>query len=162
MAHSPKPEHICRDCNGSGADAVKTTAARKRGDCDGAAYIRCHACNGNGLDPAAFFRWSTPMKRDKSLSTIDDPQAFEAAFYGRHGMTPADALRRTQPAARPVRPVSLFAPGVVAIVDGACFARPTEASDPPAGKLETGALVKLENGEQWLHPYGGGSPFRVA
>jgi hypothetical protein len=30
----------------------------------------------------------------KSLHTIDDPKDFEAAFYGRHGMTPADAATR--------------------------------------------------------------------
>ena len=29
-----------------------------------------------------------------SLSDIDDPKAFEAAFYGKHGITPAEALNR--------------------------------------------------------------------
>jgi hypothetical protein len=29
------------------------------------------------------------------LSEIEDPKAFEAAFYGKHGMTPADASKRT-------------------------------------------------------------------
>lgn len=50
--------NLCSDCNGTGADRAKTLAARRRGDCDGRAYIRCWACNGNGLDPAAYFRWS--------------------------------------------------------------------------------------------------------
>ena len=53
--------HLCTGCNGTGADRAKTLAARSRGDCDGRAYIRCWTCNGNGLDPAAYFRWSAPV-----------------------------------------------------------------------------------------------------
>lgn len=50
--------HLCPDCRGTGADRAKTIAARQRGDCDSSAYIRCWACNGNGLDPAAYFHFS--------------------------------------------------------------------------------------------------------
>jgi len=50
--------HLCPDCKGTGADAVKTADAYKRGHLYGGGHIRCHACNGNGLDPAAYFRWS--------------------------------------------------------------------------------------------------------
>lgn len=53
--------HLCPDCNGTGADRSRTLAARRTGLCDRGSYIRCHACNGNGLDPAAYFRWSTPV-----------------------------------------------------------------------------------------------------
>lgn len=49
--------HVCTDCNGTGADAKKTAAARKNGRCDDLSYVRCWTCNGNGLDPAAFFDW---------------------------------------------------------------------------------------------------------
>ena len=42
---------ICKYCNGSGADAAKTAAARKRGDCDHRSHVRCWMCNGNGLEP---------------------------------------------------------------------------------------------------------------
>lgn len=52
----------CPDCKGTGADAKKTADARRKGLLDGGAYIRCWTCNGNGLDPAAYFRWSTPSK----------------------------------------------------------------------------------------------------
>lgn len=48
--------HLCTDCNGTGADAAKTMAARKSGQADSRSYIRCWTCNGNGLDPAAYFR----------------------------------------------------------------------------------------------------------
>lgn len=41
----------CTDCNGTGADAAKTVAARADGRIDGKAYIRCWTCNGNGLEP---------------------------------------------------------------------------------------------------------------
>lgn len=50
--------NLCTDCGGTGADRSKTIAARKTGSIDGRSYIRCWACNGNGLDPAAYFRWS--------------------------------------------------------------------------------------------------------
>ena len=43
---------ICTDCNGTGANAAKTAAARKTGACDKHSYIRCWTCNGNGLEPA--------------------------------------------------------------------------------------------------------------
>ena len=50
--------NLCPDCNGTGADRVKTLAARRKGICDRSSYIQCWSCNGNGLDPAAYFRWS--------------------------------------------------------------------------------------------------------
>lgn len=50
--------NLCPDCNGTGADRAKTLAARRRGVCDSRSYIQCWSCNGNGLDPAAYFRWS--------------------------------------------------------------------------------------------------------
>lgn len=49
------PAHLCPDCKGTGADAAKTAAMQKR-EGDRHAYIRCWSCNGNGLDPTAFFR----------------------------------------------------------------------------------------------------------
>lgn len=54
--------HYCPDCRGSGADAKETAEARRRGQCDRLSYIRCWTCLGNGLDPAAYFRWTnTPQ-----------------------------------------------------------------------------------------------------
>lgn len=50
----------CKDCKGSGMDATKTQAARKTGLCDKHSYVRCWMCNGNGLDPEAFFNRSKP------------------------------------------------------------------------------------------------------
>jgi len=50
----------CPDCKGTGADQAKTADARRKGICDRHSYIRCWSCNGNGLDPVAYFRWSTP------------------------------------------------------------------------------------------------------
>lgn len=46
----------CPDCHGTGADAAKTSDARKRGHCDSRSYIRCWSCNGNGNDTAADFQ----------------------------------------------------------------------------------------------------------
>jgi DnaJ-class molecular chaperone len=47
----------CPDCKGTGADLAKTTA-RDRLDPHALGYIRCWTCNGNGLDPSAYFNWS--------------------------------------------------------------------------------------------------------
>jgi DnaJ-class molecular chaperone len=47
--------HKCPDCKGTGADAKKTAIHRKK-EGDKHSYIRCWTCNGNGLDPSAFFR----------------------------------------------------------------------------------------------------------
>jgi hypothetical protein len=41
---------ICKYCNGTGADAKKTEAARKTGRLDSVAYVRCWMCNGNGSE----------------------------------------------------------------------------------------------------------------
>ena len=45
--------HLCPDCQGTGAKKVHA---------DGS-YTRCWTCNGNGLDPAAYFRWGSPTGR---------------------------------------------------------------------------------------------------
>lgn len=50
--------NLCPDCNGTGADRDRTFAARRRGIVDSRAYLACWNCAGNGLDPAAYFRWS--------------------------------------------------------------------------------------------------------
>lgn len=56
---APLPSgNLCSDCNGTGADRKRTADARRKGICDRRSYIQCWACNGNGLDPAAYFRWS--------------------------------------------------------------------------------------------------------
>jgi len=54
---------ICEDCGGTGRDANKTAALAKE-DAEfrhrvkhHGSYVRCWSCNGNGLDPAAYFRW---------------------------------------------------------------------------------------------------------
>ena len=49
----------CPDCKGTGTDAAKTAALYKR-EPRASGTIRCWTCNGNGLDPAAYFRWSKP------------------------------------------------------------------------------------------------------
>lgn len=57
LKHMPKPlqaGHLCPDCKGTGADHARTLALK---DYD-TGYVRCHACNGNGLDPAAYFTWT--------------------------------------------------------------------------------------------------------
>ena len=56
MGHIPQPltsGHLCPSCKGTGADFAKT---KKLADKHG--YVRCWDCNGNGLDPAAYFNWS--------------------------------------------------------------------------------------------------------
>ena len=45
--------HLCPDCKGTGADFKKTKARDKRDGSGG--YVMCWTCNGNGLDPAAYF-----------------------------------------------------------------------------------------------------------
>lgn len=52
----------CPDCKGTGQDAEKTKKARKTGVCDKHSYIRCWNCNGNGLDPWAYFISSRSVK----------------------------------------------------------------------------------------------------
>lgn len=50
--------HLCPSCKGTGADIERTKAMRGNG------YIMCRNCNGNGLDPAEYFRWGDhpPLK----------------------------------------------------------------------------------------------------
>lgn len=55
-----QPPHLCPDCHGSGRDAKRTADALRRHLIDKGSAIRCWTCNGNGLDPAAYFRWSAP------------------------------------------------------------------------------------------------------
>ena len=45
--------HLCKDCAGTGAN-IKKTLARPEWE---SGYVRCHTCNGNGLDPAKYFSW---------------------------------------------------------------------------------------------------------
>lgn len=56
--------HLCPDCKGTGANIAKTLAAPKYEQ----GYIRCWSCNGNGLDPAAYFRWGAhpPLKCEEA------------------------------------------------------------------------------------------------
>lgn len=53
-ARAPKL-HLCEACGGTGIDRKRTAADKHL---DAGAYYRCWPCNGNGLDPAAYFRWS--------------------------------------------------------------------------------------------------------
>jgi hypothetical protein len=46
--------HLCVACKGTGADIARTLAA----PASDSGYVRCHPCNGNGLDPAEYFNWS--------------------------------------------------------------------------------------------------------
>jgi hypothetical protein len=60
---------LCPSCKGTGADIARTLAA----PASSVGYIRCRPCNGNGLDPAEYFRWSdqapTPAFVDTCLET---------------------------------------------------------------------------------------------
>lgn len=49
--------HLCPDCKGTGADITKTEA-RDRREPSAGGYAMCRSCNGNGLDPAEYFRWT--------------------------------------------------------------------------------------------------------
>ena len=52
--HIPAPltsGHLCPDCRGTGADLARTRQLKSYDS----GYIRCWSCNGNGLDPAAYF-----------------------------------------------------------------------------------------------------------
>lgn len=60
----PKPlttGHRCTACKGTGADIAKTLE-RDRREPSATGYIRCRPCNGNGLDPAEYFRWRSTEK----------------------------------------------------------------------------------------------------
>lgn len=54
--------HYCPACNGTGRDEEKTRANRARGT-DG--YVMCWDCNGNGLDPAAYFNWKKTPEQER-------------------------------------------------------------------------------------------------
>lgn len=63
--------NLCPDCGGTGADAAKTRAAYKTGRLD-SGYISCWACNGNGLDPSAYFKpYSAPALTSKAQAAIN-------------------------------------------------------------------------------------------
>jgi DnaJ-class molecular chaperone len=54
--HIPKPltsGHLCPDCNGTGANIARTLKLKSWET----GYVMCWTCNGNGLDPAAYFNW---------------------------------------------------------------------------------------------------------
>lgn len=55
--------HLCPDCGGTGADAAKTAAAYRSGRLTKSygGHVRCWTCNGNGLDPAAYFQPTAPQ-----------------------------------------------------------------------------------------------------
>lgn len=60
--------HLCKDCGGSGKDAKKTEA-KARSDVEfkyrvkhHGTYVMCWSCNGNGTDPAEYFRWADHKK----------------------------------------------------------------------------------------------------
>lgn len=80
--HIPAPltsGHLCPDCEGTGADRAATL---KIPDWD-SGYVMCRACNGNGLDPSAYFDWGRKRKRNQ-----------------------ADRFKTTLEAARPYNPES--------------------------------------------------------
>lgn len=104
--------HLCPDCGGTGADAAKTKAAYKSGQLSRSSggYIRCWACNGNGLDPAAYFRTTARPRPAVSVVRGNDlyfPDGNEKGDYHEplwiaswgeatrvHGRTPFTALLR--------------------------------------------------------------------
>lgn len=56
LKHIPRPltsGHLCASCKGTGADIAKTMKLTP----SDTGYIRCWDCNGQGLDPAEYFRW---------------------------------------------------------------------------------------------------------
>lgn len=60
--HIPTPlssGHLCPDCKGTGADITRTLKM-PGWDCG---YVQCRMCNGNGLDPAAYFGWHSQAAR---------------------------------------------------------------------------------------------------
>lgn len=53
----------CPKCNGTGASSV-TPEGR----------VRCWNCNGNGADPAEYFRWSSHEKQDEGMARVIAPE----------------------------------------------------------------------------------------
>jgi hypothetical protein len=56
--------HLCRECNGTGADIARTTIDRRKHlfpSTNG--YYSCWNCNGNGLDPLSYFLQSEVHKK---------------------------------------------------------------------------------------------------
>jgi DnaJ-class molecular chaperone len=54
--HIPRPlkeGKLCTECNGTGAD-IKATLKMPEWE---VGHVMCRACNGNGLDPAEYFRF---------------------------------------------------------------------------------------------------------
>lgn len=58
-------KYLCSDCRGTGASKVNK---------DGSWY-HCWTCNGNGLDPSAYFNWSNKCKADNF--SLDNEAAFK-------------------------------------------------------------------------------------
>ena len=67
--------HLCSDCNGTGADRKKTLRARRTYACDSKSYIACWTCNGRGIDPAAYFRWSRNEVAGETVRAKLNPNA---------------------------------------------------------------------------------------
>lgn len=104
--------NLCPDCGGTGADAEKTRAAYKSGHLSKSSggHIRCWTCNGNGLDPAAYFHTTARSRPAVSVVRGNDlyfPDGNEngdhyeplwIASWGDatrvHGRTPFTALLR--------------------------------------------------------------------
>lgn len=63
--------HYCPECNGTGADQKKTQAMRKR-EPSSSGYVSCWNCTGNGLDPVAYFRWSSEKKEPSEDGNLMD------------------------------------------------------------------------------------------
>ncbi len=56
--------NYCQNCKGTGRDDLETAAMYKR-ETSSSGYIQCRACNGNGLDPAAYFRFSNSKEKNE-------------------------------------------------------------------------------------------------
>ncbi len=79
--------YLCSHCHGTGADPDRTFAARRTGDCDDRSYIRCWNCNGNGLDPAAYFRYSDGVMPAAKIigARVLNVHRQEGSHKGAHG-----------------------------------------------------------------------------
>ena len=54
---------LCLSCKGTGADIARTLAA----PASDSGYVRCVPCNGNGLDPAEYFRFDDYSRTQKMM-----------------------------------------------------------------------------------------------
>lgn len=60
-------KYLCATCGGTGKDEVSTLRARMS-----SGYIQCRPCQGNGLDPAKFFRWGAHPKLSNELQQLEE------------------------------------------------------------------------------------------